>query len=215
MDYYWKDLTKPDILLPSLLDPRMKDLSLILSNEYNYLEERACRMEHLDFTTTQTRLDAVVHVYNEALLGRDGYWHLAAVTPILFHEYLVADHQNKINELINAQIRVRIFNINQDVNQDNDFNELTRENPIITSEDTLYIKLSGDGQNVGRKQNHVMVTFCLLNEGNEVLKLNHQFSICLYVGKEKYEILNKVGKIFALQLADLKENGIIDNDGIH
>jgi len=41
------------------------------------------------------------------------------------------------------------------------------------------------------------------------------FSICLYIGKEKYETLDKVGKIFALQLANLKENGIIDNDGVH
>ena len=41
------------------------------------------------------------------------------------------------------------------------------------------------------------------------------FSIYLYIGKEKYETLDKVGKIFALQLANLKENGIIDNDGIH
>ncbi|EXX72016.1 hypothetical protein RirG_073320 [Rhizophagus irregularis DAOM 197198w] len=35
------------------------------------------------------------------------------------------------------------------------------------------------------------------------------------IGKEKYETLDKVGKIFALQLADLKENGIIDDDGVH
>jgi len=28
-------------------------------------------------------------------------------------------------------------------------------------------------------------------------------------------MLDKVGKIFALQLADLKENGIDDDDGIH
>ena len=41
------------------------------------------------------------------------------------------------------------------------------------------------------------------------------FSICLYIGKEKYETLDKVGKIFALQLANLKENGIINNDSIY
>ena len=35
------------------------------------------------------------------------------------------------------------------------------------------------------------------------------------MNKEKYEVLDKIGKIFALQLADLKENGIIDNDEIH
>src|SRR5689334_11891965 len=41
------------------------------------------------------------------------------------------------------------------------------------------------------------------------------FSICLYIGKEKYETLAKVGKIFALQLANLKNNEIIDNDGTY
>ncbi len=40
------------------------------------------------------------------------------------------------------------------------------------------------------------------------------FSICLYIGKEKYETLAKVEKIFALQLEDLKNNGIINNDDI-
>ncbi len=39
------------------------------------------------------------------------------------------------------------------------------------------------------------------------------FSIYLYIGKEKYETLAK--KIFALQLEDLKDNRIIDDDGIH
>jgi len=41
------------------------------------------------------------------------------------------------------------------------------------------------------------------------------FSIYLYIGKEKYETLAKVGKIFALQLEDLKDNEIIDNNSIH
>jgi len=51
----------------------------------------------------------------------------------------------------------------------------TGENPVIIPGDTLYIKLGGDGRNVGRKQNHVMMTFCLLNEKKEVLKPDHQY----------------------------------------
>jgi hypothetical protein len=39
-------------------------------------------------------------------------------------------------------------------------------------------------------------------------------SICLYVGKEKYETLAKVGHLFKLQLLDLQENGIYVN-GVH
>ena len=41
------------------------------------------------------------------------------------------------------------------------------------------------------------------------------FNICLYIGKEKYETLAKVEKVFALQLEDLKNNGLIDDDDIH
>ena len=38
----------------------------------------------------------------------------------------------------------------------------------------LKIKLSGDGHLVGKKQNQVILTFCLLNEGENVLKPDHQ-----------------------------------------
>ncbi|RHZ87714.1 hypothetical protein Glove_31g20 [Diversispora epigaea] len=215
--------------------------------EFEYKENQIqIKFKNLD---SKIRLDAVVRVCDEALLGHDGYRHLAAVVPSLFREYLVADRRNEINKLINAQIPVEIFNIDQDVNQSNtnnynseiindilvDNNEIGNgafrslvtllkilipiwkkgKNPVIIPGDTLYIKLEGDGRNVGRKQNHVMITFCLLNEGEEVLKPDKQYSICLYIGKETYEILDKVGKIFALQLMDLKQNRIIDEDGNH
>ena len=55
------------------------------------------------------------------------------------------------------------------------------ENPTIVPGDTLYIKLGGDGRNVGRKQNHVLMTFCLLNEGDEVLKPSHQFRYIFFI----------------------------------
>ena len=48
-----------------------------------------------------------------------------------------------------------------------------RENPIITLRDTLYIKLSEDDWNISRKQNHIMMTYYLLNKGNEMLKPDH------------------------------------------
>jgi hAT family C-terminal dimerisation region len=35
INHYWKDLTKADILIASLLDPRMKDLSFVLPEKYN------------------------------------------------------------------------------------------------------------------------------------------------------------------------------------
>ena len=47
--------------------------------------------------------------------------------------------------------------------------------PILQPGNTIKLKLGGDGRNVGRKQNHIMMTICLINEKNEVLKPDHQY----------------------------------------
>ncbi|GBC52211.2 hypothetical protein GLOIN_2v1787271 [Rhizophagus irregularis DAOM 181602=DAOM 197198] len=179
------------------------------------------QLQNSNSMTIQTKLDAIVRVCDEALLSRDGYRHLAAVVPSLFQDI---DQFNGDN---NSDKRASDTLVNNYEVGNGAYCSLStllkilipvwkgRENPVIIPGDILHIKLGGDGRNVRRKQNHVIVTFCLLNEKDDVLKPNHQYSICLYIGKEKYETLDKVGKIFALQLADLKENGIIDDDGIH
>ena len=170
--------------------------------EFDYKENYACiKFKDLNPIATQLRLDAIVRVCDEALLSRDGYRHLAAVVPTLFREYLVANRRNEINNLINTQIHIEIFNINQDEARNDEvengaYRSLSTllkvlipvwkvgENPVRIPGDTLYIKLGGDGRNVGRKQNHVMITFCLLNEGEEVLKPDYQFRyvlFCIYI----------------------------------
>jgi len=51
-----------------------------------------------------------------------------------------------------------------------------KSNPqVLQVGDTINLKLGGDGRNVGRKQNHVMITVCLLNEKDDVLKPDHQY----------------------------------------
>ncbi|PKB95691.1 hypothetical protein RhiirA5_385841 [Rhizophagus irregularis] len=198
----------------------------------------------------QTRVDAIVRVCDEAVLGRDGYRNLAAVVPTLFREYLIANRRNEMNELMNMQIHIGIFNIDNEINNqsniDNNINNNVNDilvddheigngafrsildilkilipiwkagqNPVIFPGDTLYIKIGGDGRNVRRRQNHVMITFCLLNEKKEVLKPDHQYCICLYIGHENYKDLAKVGQLFQDQLFDLKNSGIIDQDGVN
>jgi hypothetical protein len=43
----------------------------------------------------------------------------------------------------------------------------------------------------------------------------YNFSICLYIGHENYGDLAKVGWLFQDQLFDLKNNRIIDQDGVN
>jgi hypothetical protein len=38
INYYWKNLTKPDTLLASILDLRMKDLSFVSSDKCNEIK---------------------------------------------------------------------------------------------------------------------------------------------------------------------------------
>ncbi|POG73827.1 hypothetical protein GLOIN_2v1826762 [Rhizophagus irregularis DAOM 181602=DAOM 197198] len=64
----------------------------------------------------QTRVDAIVRFCDEAVLGRDGYRNLAAVVPTLFREYLFANRLNEMNELMNMQIHIGIFNIDNEIN---------------------------------------------------------------------------------------------------
>jgi hypothetical protein len=47
--------------------------------------------------------------------------------------------------------------------------------PTLKIGDKINIRLSGDGRNVGRKQKHVMITMCILNEEEAVLNPAHQY----------------------------------------
>ncbi|CAG8497504.1 2729_t:CDS:2 [Scutellospora calospora] len=77
---------------------------------------------------------------------------------------------------------------------------------------TIYIRISGDGRNVGRKVNHVMFTFCVLNDLNNVFKPENHHTLVIYPGIEKYEILETA---LVLLIKDLEEirNEFYDNEG--
>ncbi|POG71065.1 hypothetical protein GLOIN_2v1775128 [Rhizophagus irregularis DAOM 181602=DAOM 197198] len=135
-----------------------------------------------------------------------GYRRLAAVETRLMREYQVAQRRIEITKLINEQIPIEIINLDKELNQQSilDDDEEHQDNligiivdeqeigngvyqsirnllqifiPIWSrSNPPILQPLGGDGRNVGRKQNHVMITICLLNEKDEVLKPDHQYS---------------------------------------
>jgi hypothetical protein len=48
--------------------------------------------------------------------------------------------------------------------------------PMLNQNDIIFIKIGADGRRVGRRQNHVIFTFCILNEKNNVLSPKHQYT---------------------------------------
>jgi hypothetical protein len=151
------------------------------------------------------KLDAIVRACDESLLARDGYRRLSAVECHLIREHHIEKHRIKITKIMNNKIRIGTFNIDDNIDDfdvSEQFEEILIDeaeigngayrsiqtllkelisiwkntSPLILNQgDTINLKISGDGRNVGRKQKHVMITFCLLNEKKEVLKPDHQY----------------------------------------
>lgn len=160
---------------------------------------------HNDINDTKQHLDSIIRACDETLISRDGYCRLAQVVPNLIREHTIEKHRNEITKLMKTLVPIHIFNIqNADDNDDDEqaindieFNEeeigngvyrsitslldiiipilTTSTFPILKTGDKINIKLSGDGRNVGRKQKHVMLTMCILNEGEDVLSPTHQY----------------------------------------
>ncbi len=151
------------------------------------------------------KLDAIVRACDESLLARDGYHQLSAVECYLIREYHIEKHRIEITNTMNNKIRIGTFSIDNSIDDFDILEQyegiLVEETeigngayrsiqtllkvlisvwkntfpPILNQGDTIKLKIGGDGRNVGRKQKHVMMTFCLLNEKKEVLKPDHQY----------------------------------------
>ena len=80
---------------------------------------------------------------------------------------------------------------------------------------TLYIRISGDGRNVGRKVKHVMVTMTLLNDLDGIQKPDNNYTLVLYPGAESYESLKNALTPLISDLSILKEKGFDQIGGNH
>jgi len=78
----------------------------------------------------------------------------------------------------------------------------------------IYIRISGDGRNVGKKIKHVMVTFAILNDINNIFQPDNHYCLVLYSGIEKYEHLKNALNHLMNELEDIDKNGFIDSDGL-
>ncbi|CAG8559808.1 15657_t:CDS:2, partial [Funneliformis mosseae] len=155
-----------------------------------------------DFTQ---HLDSIIRACDETLISRDSYRRLAKAIPNLIREYIIEKRRNEITNIMNALIPIKLFNIYN-------FLLTTLTSPVLKVGNKINIKLSGDGRNVGRKQKHVMLIMCILNEEEAVLNPAHQYSICLYIGKESYDFLSIVSIKFSHELEKLKTNRYKDSN---
>ncbi|GET03367.1 hypothetical protein GLOIN_2v1766279 [Rhizophagus clarus] len=171
---------------------------------------------HSDNITDFTQyLDSIIRACDETLISHDSYCRLAKAVLNLIREHVIEKRRNEITKTMNILIPIKLFNIHS-INFNNVDNENQQNIDGIEFNDDdvdkINIKLSGDGRNVGRKQKHVMLTMCILNEEEAVLSPAHQYSICLYLGKESYDSLSTVSAKFSYELEQLKTNRYKDSN---
>ena len=79
---------------------------------------------------------------------------------------------------------------------------LNLQEPIIS------IRISGDGRNVRKKVKHVMITFAILEDIENLHNPNYHYTVVLYPGIESYDSLNILTFSLQEELHELKEIGI-------
>ncbi|CAG8841242.1 36392_t:CDS:2, partial [Gigaspora margarita] len=89
---------------------------------------------------------------------------------------------------------------------------LIQKGVLQLSNPTLHIRISGDGRNVGKKVNHVMVTFALLNDLSTIYYSEKHYTLLIYPGIKKYETLKTVLSPLIQELNEI-QSGYLDNEG--
>jgi hypothetical protein len=82
--------------------------------------------------------------------------------------------------------------------------------------ETLHLRLSGDGREVGRGRHNLMVTVAVLNVGADlIMKPDHHHTVLLTSGHETYEEMSVVLQHLVSELRELMKNGLTTANGPH
>ncbi|CAG8477270.1 16882_t:CDS:2 [Racocetra fulgida] len=89
----------------------------------------------------------------------------------------------------------------------------TLEKGVLSYETpTIYLRVSGNGRNVGRKIKHVMVTLAVLNDQKNILKPESHYTISLFSGTENYASFKIALELIYCELHELYEHELALNE---
>ncbi|GES99613.1 hypothetical protein GLOIN_2v1543171 [Rhizophagus clarus] len=92
---------------------------------------------------------------------------------------------------------------------------LIKKEVIHVTNPKIHLRISGNGRNVRKKVKHVIVTFSILDDKDTLQQPDSHYTIALYPDIEKYEMLHTALEYLIMELRKLKEEGLIDNQGMN
>ncbi|CAG8637948.1 14151_t:CDS:2, partial [Ambispora leptoticha] len=93
--------------------------------------------------------------------------------------------------------------------------EYIKKRLLIPNNTTIKLHISGDGRNVGRKVQHVMVTAIILNDIDRLHKPEGYYTLVLYSGSKNYQSLQNALCTLIFDLNNLRESGFYQLNGLH
>ncbi|CAG8621984.1 9547_t:CDS:2 [Dentiscutata erythropus] len=144
-------------LIPNgyMVGVKIYGIDTIAETQYDWLLVRLQNVESKKPKPFQY-LDSVVYICDEFLITHNGYHQLAAI---------VSDIELQVGSLIpNGTYQSFKDTLHVIVSK-----LAYNDSLVLQIEGIIHIKLSGDGQQVGKHHNHIMFTACILNKHDAVL----------------------------------------------
>ena len=92
--------------------------------------------------------------------------------------------------------------------------DLVKRHILNLKQKIINLRISGDGRNVGRKVKHVMLTFAILEDIDNIHNPNNHYTVVLYPGSENYKSLDVSTALLRDELRELAEIGL-NIEGVH
>ncbi|CAG8611509.1 2147_t:CDS:2 [Rhizophagus irregularis] len=183
MDYYWKDLTKPDTLLPNLLDPRIKDLSVITPSDFNDTKD----LLREKYNNMELEIGSIQHQQNFTfqLATIQSSKSLAGLSPTMISRVMCDESNQSLlnqNNVQNNNTQDVRQNDNGKNEQENKFNKPLKkdyEDDLVKDIEKMKIYMLGKLQNIERKLDNKSGNRSQLNQGrNSRIPINYDEVTC-------------------------------------
>ncbi|CAG8540469.1 3516_t:CDS:2 [Scutellospora calospora] len=179
---------------------------------------------------------AIVQIIDKYQISRDRYRALSAIQPNLPRDYAVFDQRTILTSKMANYILIETFNLySQDNLLLNEEFQLVKKvarqsikdillylhpylvaNKILhSSKPVINLRISGDGYNVRKKINHVIITLAILDQKKELYLSDNHYTIVIYSDIEKYELLKSATQPLVDELNELQQSGFVDKNGIN
>ncbi|RGB21785.1 hypothetical protein C1646_777253 [Rhizophagus diaphanus] len=192
----------------------LNDDSNLKSIEFNIRDNSFHFSFNEDNVKIKHKARAAVQAYDKVSAEKkDITYKMNEIIPISLINIIPSLSDNSVNSEIHINDAEIIDNLQQSIGKEGrqDIVNILRYLIPDIINPTIHLRISGDGRNVGRKVKQVMVTCSILNDLDNIYRPENYYTIILYPGIEKYEILNVVLELLIMELRKLKEEGFRDN----